>query len=573
MALTRRALGGLTIGGSSAVLLAACGGNDDGGGAQNDELVWAVSWPWEAWNQTTALGNTSSCNEATAPMNPVGGGGGNAGYDFDPEGKVFYDTNLFSGPPEIVTEEPLATKVLLKEGVKWSDGKPVRLEDFIFLWHALSGLPEHANQEKATPTNTDWGSNVESITQAEDGSIVTTYKAGYVSAEWAFIGGVYLPSHVAEENGFADWATNPETMGDAILFFNNDLSPVGLGPYKPVDSKLGEYVIYEPNEHYQGDKKPIFKKLTMKMVDGLEAIVTEMRQGTVAGSAPSDFDVEILAQLDEDPAMKYETYAGATWSHIDINMNAKFFKDIALRKAWFTLINIADITEKMFQGIPIPWKGNHFFTEESPYYVDYTSEVGYGSGDIEAARAALTTAGYTWNGDGKLVSPDGEVVTTDFLFAADNVVRKDTASLIQAYAAELGWDVTLNGVVGDELFSKIEAGEWDSCIFSWVGNPAFTSSPEQFFGSGSSSNYGKFNDPAVDALIAQVNSTLELDEAAGYANEISKAVVDAAFTLPLYSSPLSHAYNTTMVGNIQTNGQAQLGPIYNLVEWTAGGEG
>jgi peptide/nickel transport system substrate-binding protein len=554
-------------------MLAACGGNEDGGGAQNDELVWAVSWPWEAWNQTTALGNTTSCNEATAPMNPVGGGGGNAGYDFDPEGKVFYDTNLFSGPPEIVSEEPLATKVLLKEGVKWSDGKPVRLEDFIFLWHSLSGLPEHANQEKATPTNTDWGSNVESITQDADGSIVTTYKAGYSTAEWAFIGGVYLPSHVAEENGFADWATDPEVMGSAIEFFNNDLCPVGLGPYKPIDSKLGEYVIYEPNEHYQGDKKPVFKKLTMKMVDGLEAIVTEMRQQAVAGSAPSDFDVEILAQLDEDPAMKYEVYSGATWSHIDINMNTKFFKDPALRKAFFTLINIADITAKMFPGIEVPQKGNPFFSEASSYYTDVTTDLGYGSGDPEAAKTILTTAGYTWNGDNMLVSPDGEVVKTDFLFAADNVVRKDTASLIQAYAAEIGWEITLNGQPGDGLFSKIEAGEWDTCIFSWVGNPAFTSSPQQFYGSDSASNYGKFSDPAVDALIDQVNTTLDMDEAADFTNQIAKKVADAAFSIPLYDSPLSHAYNTTMVGNIQSNGQAQLGPIYNLVEWTAGEEG
>jgi peptide/nickel transport system substrate-binding protein len=554
-------------------MLAACGGNEDNAGQQNDELVWAVSWAWEAWNGTTALGNASSNNEACAPMNPVGGAGSNAGYDFDPQGNVFYDDHLFSGPPELVSEEPLAVKVFLKEGAKWSDGKPVRLEDFIFLWHSVSGLEEHANQEKATPASTDWGSQVESITQEEDGSILTTYKAGYRTAEWAFSGGVYLPSHVAEENGFADWATDPEVMGDAILFFNNELSPVGLGPYKPVDSKLGEYVIYEPNEHYQGSKKPVFKKLTMQMVDGLEAIVTEMRQGTVAGSRPSDFDVEILSQLDDDPAMTYEVYSGATWSHIDINMNSNFFKDIALRKAWFTLINIGDITSKMFPGIQVPWKGNHFFSEASPYYVDYTSEVGYGSGDTEAARTILTEAGYTWNGDGMLVSPGGEVVKTDFLFASDNVVRTDTAALIQAYAAEIGWEVALNGVVGDELFSKIEAAEWDSCIFSWVGNPAFTSSPQQFFGSESSSNYGQFKDPAVDDLIAQVNSTLDLDQAAEYANQISKAVVDAAFTIPIYDSPLSFAYNTTMVGNLETNGMAQLGPLYNLVEWTAGEEG
>lgn len=573
MALTRRALGGLTIGGTSAVMLAACGGNENGGGKPSGELTWAVSWPWEAWNSTTTLGNATSANEAMSPMNPVGGGGANAGYDFDPEGNVFYDDNLFSGPPELVSEEPLAVKVLLKEGVKWSDGKPVRLEDFIFLWHSMSGLPEHANQEKATPVSTDWGSNVESITQEEDGSVVTTYKAGYSTAEWAFSGGVYLPSHVAEENGFADWATDPEVMGDAILFFHDALSPVGLGPYKPVDSKLGEFVIYEPNEHYQGSKKPAFEKLTMKMVDGLEAIVTEMRQGTIAGSAPSDFDPEILSQLDEDPAMKWETYSGATWSHIDTNLNSAPFKDIALRKAFFTIINIGDITSKMFQGIEVPWKGNHFFTEESPYYVDYTSEVGYGSGDTEAARTILSEAGYTWNGDDMLVNPAGEVVKTDFLFAADNVIRTDTAALIQAYAAEIGWEITLNGVVGDELFSKIQAGEWDSCIFSWVGNPAFTGSPGQFFSSESDSNYGQFKDAAVDDLIAQVNATLDLDQAADLANQVSKLVVDAAYTLPLYSSPLSHAYNTTMVGNIETNGQAQLGPLYNLIDWTPGDAG
>jgi peptide/nickel transport system substrate-binding protein len=225
--------------------------------------------------------------------------------------------------------------------------------------------------------------------------------------------------------------------------------------------------------------------------------------------------VEILSQLDDDPAMTYEVYSGATWSHIDINMNANFFKDIALRKAWFTLINIGDITSKMFPGIEVPWKGNHFFSEASPYYVDYTSEVGYGSGDIEAARTILTEAGYTWNGDGMLVSPGGEVVKTDFLFASDNVVRTDTAALIQAYAAEIGWEVALNGVVGDELFSKIEAAEWDSCIFSWVGNPAFTGSPQQFFGSESSSNYGQFKDSAVDELIAQVNSRVRQPDLEG----------------------------------------------------------
>ncbi len=565
MALTRRALGGLTIGGSSALMLAACGGNEEGGGEASGELTWAIAYPWESWNENTSTGNNSAGHLAMAPMIAAGGSAG--GYDFDPDGNVFYDDAIFEGTPELISEAPMQVQLTLKEGAQWSDGKPVRLEDFIFQWYSRSGNPEHANQEKALPADVAWGSSVEKIEAGEGNTILITFVEGKTDPEWLFTGGVYLPSHFAEENGFADWQTDPEVMGDAIVWFDTNLWTVVTGPYKPVDNKLGEYIIYEPNEKYQGSKKASFTKLTMKPVTGIEAEVTELRQGTIAGCWPNDFSLEILQELDENPEeWAYETYAGATWSHLDFNIRSGFLTDVALRQAVFTTINIEEIKSRAFPGTEVPWLGNHFFTEESPYYQDYTTAANQGLGDVEAAKTILTDAGYTWNGEGKLMKGSDQVVF-NFRFATSNEIRKLTSEVIQAQLEPLGIDLELKGF-GDEDFSAtLDQHDFDLIVFSYVGSPSFTTAPSQYFSTESASNRGGIDDAVINELLPQINSTFDLDEAAEYANQVSAQAVAQAYMLPLYSSPLSVIWNKKLVEGPGVNPASQAGPTWNVREW------
>ncbi|WP_051393485.1 ABC transporter family substrate-binding protein [Glycomyces arizonensis] len=565
MALTRRALGGLTVGGSAAVALSACGGNEDEGGSDSGskEVVWAVSSSWSSWNLNTTGGNTSYGNQALTPMNPVG----QVGYDFGPDGKVFYDDAIFAGAPELAAEEPMTIKYTLNENAQWSDGKPIRVEDFIFQWYSMSGNPEHANQEKALPASTDWGSNVASIEQAEDGTILVTYVDGYIDPEWSFSGGVYLPSHLAEENGFENWQSDPDVMGDAIEWFDKTAPTVGSGPYVPTEAKAGEYVVYEPNENYQGSVKPKLSKLTMKVVEGTASIVTELRQGSIAGSWPSEFSEEENAKAAEDQALSVETYEGSVWLHVDANCNDKFLSDVELRKAVYTAINVPDIITKNYPETDVNPKGNHFFSEGGPYYVDFVTPTGQGSGDADAARQILTDAGYTWNGDDKLVSPDGEVVVFDCRYGESAPVRKTAAELMQSYLAPIGIDLELQAIPDGELSPVLTGGDFGLIIFGWSGNPAFTVAPAQFFRSDSGSNYGKYNNPDVDAAVDKVRSTFDLDEAAEYANAADQIVVPDAYVLPLFDEPQVIMYNGTLVTGVQVNGNSQSGPIYNVREW------
>ena len=565
MALSRRAFGGVAIGGSAAALAAACGdggGSGDSGGS--NELTWAVASSWEGWNLNTTSGNSSYGKQALTPMIVLGG----EGVDFNPDGEAFNDDAVFDAPTELVSEEPMQLRLRLKEGAVWSDGEPVRLEDFLFQWYSLSGDPQHANQEKATPASTAGYESISSIEQDEDGSILITFVDGYLDPEWQFFGGIYLPSHVADAEGF-DWQNDPEAMGDAIQFFNTELNPVGVGPYVPVDWELGEFVTYEPNERYQGSVKPGLEKLTIKYVEDLSSIVTELRQGTIDGSWPSNPLFEELAPLDEDPDLTYEGFAGSVWSHIDINLNNKFLSDAALRQAVFTVIDIADITAKIFPGAEVPRKGNYYFSEGSPYYVDYLGETTQGSGDLEAARQILTDAGYTWDGEEKLLTPDGERVAFNFRYVGSDSIRTTTAELVQSYAAQIGIDVELRTMQDDELSSTLEGRDFDMVIFSWSGNPAFTGSVRQYLHSESESNYIGLDDPDLDANVDAVTQTVDLDEAAEYANRVCEAGIAHAVLLPLYDSPQAVCWNSSRVDGIVNNGNSQAGPLWNVREWKA----
>ncbi|THV42270.1 ABC transporter substrate-binding protein [Glycomyces buryatensis] len=570
MALTRRALGGITIGGSAALALSAC--SDDEGGSGNAEVVWAIANPWEAWCETTSTGNNSSGHQAMTPMIPMGG----VGYDFTPDGDVVYDDAIFDGAPQLVSEEPMALQYTLNPDAQWSDGKPVRVEDFIFHWHALSGNPEHANQDLAIPASIDWGSNVASIEEQEDGTILVTYIDGYIDPEWAFTGGVYLPSHYAEENGFEDWQNDPDVMGEAIKWFNENLWTVVTGAYKPKtledgkpDAKMGEYIKYEINENYQGSVKPTIQNLTITMVQTLESEVTELRQGTIAGCWPNEFFTEEFDKLDEQEELTYEFFPGSQWTHLDFNLNNEFLSDVALRQALYTAVDLADIAEKSYPGTEVSMRGSHFFKREAPDFVDYMGELTkQGTGDLEEARRILEEAGYTWNGEEKLLTPDGAQVAFNFRYGQDSELSTLTADLLQAYWAEIGVDLELVSYAAADFTTVLTGSEFDLISFVWSGDPAFTVGPGQFFQSESGSNFGSYSDPEVDEAIPMVRSTFDLAEAAGYANAVGELVAPLAWTLPMFDRPQSVIYNTNLITGPGPNGNSQSGPLYNVREWT-----
>ncbi|GAA2285716.1 hypothetical protein GCM10009853_045870 [Glycomyces scopariae] len=556
--------------------VAGCGGGEDGGAtgagfedcitapttcnsgerADGGDLVWAVDGKWEAWGQADIYGSSLATSVINQPLRPTV-------FSFDQAGEIHYNDGIYAEAPELLAEAPLTVAYHLKEEATWGDGVPIGIDDFVWHWKATSG--DEAQCAQCTPASS-YGATVASVEEAEDNTIVVTYVDGYLDAEWYAAGVITHPAHIAEARGHADWRTDPVVMAASVADFSeNPPLDYSAGPFKMVEGVLGDYAKYVPNPEWTGSQQSTLDSLTLKYIDGAEAMVTELRQGTIDGAAPSSFDPEVLDQLASEEGLKYSVAPQSGWSHVDANLRNPFLADKPLREAVFTAIDAADVNERAYGSAyeDIETMQNVLFRPDSPYWSDQIADGGLGSGDLEAARAILEEAGYTWQDD-RLVTPAGEPVTLRYRTGIEgNAFTPIIQDLVITYLADLGIELTVDPIPAGELSTVLDEGDWDLIQFSWIETPLFAASAADYWGEG---NHTGFQNDEVDAIVAELATTMDRDRAAELNNQAAQISLDEAVQLPLAWTPALVMVQDDVV-NVRDNWATTMRVFSNVGEW------
>lgn len=560
-ACTTLALAGCGQGNASSSSLDDCitdaAGCNAGERADGGEITWAIDAGWSSWNQNTADGNNAYVSIALAGMWPYTG-------QWDQDNNFIVNEGLFASEPKLVSESPVTVEYTLKEGANWGDGTDITVDDFIYHWYARSGNNDLCAE--CTPATTTYGSQVAGI-EGDGNTVTVTYVDSYHSAEWKYEEVLSEPAHIAEEQGF-DWKNDPAAMAAAELYFSETTPTWTTGPYKVASAAMGEYVIYEPNPDWAGDTEVTLDKLTFQVIEGLDNIVTALRNGEIDGASPFSVNAEAITQLESADGLSYSVAGGPSWEHIDLNTNNEFLSDVKLRTAVFQAIDLESIISRTYAFVQsdIERKNNHLFRNGSEYFTDYLTSTGQGAGDIEMARDTLVDAGYEWSADGALLTPDGEEVKLNFRYIESRESRKITGELTQATLADLGIDVELKPIPDEDLGTVLAESDFDMINFGWSSDPLFVGSASQYWSSASGSNFGNLNDPELDALIEEINGTLDMDDAAARANEAVKRVIEDAYVLPIVDSPVAVMVSDNLV-NVRDNWASQQRAAYNIAEW------
>src|SRR5262245_11278025 len=136
----------------------------------------------------------------------------------------------------------------LKQGVVWHDGKPFTADDVVFTW-------EYAADPATSATTIGNFENIERIDKLDDHTVKVVFKVP--TAYWyrAFFGrgGLILPKHLFASYKEQDSRNAPY-----------NLKPVGTGPYKIVEFKPGDVVLYEINMQYHMPNRPFFDTVELK---------------------------------------------------------------------------------------------------------------------------------------------------------------------------------------------------------------------------------------------------------------------------------------------------------------------
>lgn len=412
-----------------------------------------------------------------------------------------------------------------RSGVKWSDGEDFTADDIAFSFNQV--LDGKLNDTNAL--------DIKSV--SVDGDTVTIdFNSSKYTQQARVLHFQIVPEHIWSE--IEDPNTDPLTGEGQV---------VGTGPYV-LDSWTTESVTLTANPDYWGGELAVPELHYVSYGDNA-ALTTALATGE------ADWAQAFIPQIEDsylsaDPDNKFLASPTAGAGTLFMNLQTKPFNDPALRQALAWTIDRQAYVDIAREGASeVVWSvtglGTLLDDEILPEYADQNYSV-----DVDKARAILTDAGYTWDGDA-LIDPDGEPVSFSISVPAGwSDWNTEQALIAEELKEGLGIDVKVD---------QPDWGGWDAArqegtfqaIIHWLedtGNAyglyTSTMDPKWIVDGKAAFNFGRFDDPAVtDALNTYANAASDADREAALA-VMQKAFVENVPAIPLGAHPLLGEFNT-----------------------------
>lgn len=522
----RTRIAGISAGIAAVALLAAgCSGNSSD--QKSPDAAGAVL--------TVGMPN-GALSENQNPLAPTGSAAKSLGYAW-----VIYeslmqvnDLHPLEDPTpwlaESVTwnDDYTEAQIVAREGVKWSDGEAFTAKDIAFTFNLFLDFPA---------LNADFPEQLESATADANTATITFSRSQYVN-QVKLNRTVIVPEHI--------WAD----IADPVTF--TDTEPIGTGPYL-LESWTPQAATLVVNPDYWGGE-PAVPKIQYSSYNDNNALITALTTGEAqwGWTFIADYENVYIAQ---DPE-HYNQVAGGGFA-VDVlylNNETKPFNDRAFRQALNMAIDRTQISQlagsgvwpgiSSVTGMPMP-SGEDFLASEfdgEEYQVD-----------VDGAKALLEDAGYTWDGSGALLDPDGAAVSFELVNPAGWNDYLTALDLIKQGAESLGAVATVNAANQDAWFNEIiPLGNFQATLH-WTDSGA---TPWNMYadmmdgaqyvplGETANWNFGRYNNDEVTAALAEFAGAS--DDAARQAaiETVQQFYVEDVPALVIWGRPAVAQYST-----------------------------
>lgn len=282
------------------------------------------------------------------------------------------DASLTSTSPDLaesveVSEDGLTYVITLKEGLKWSDGEDLTVDDVIWSINAVM---------EATTKNTLYVSAFQNITEmvADGNTLTLTLSTPYSQMLDVLAQFSILPKHCLE--GVA---------GDSLHSCDYWKNPVTNGYYMVGELNIGNYFTMVLNPYYEGTA-PKIEKVTVSFVTDFLTAAQSGSADLLYGNA-SDL-VEGMAALDNFTTYNVDVlfykYIIFNMKGVDGNQN-EAMQDVNVRKAIMTAIDRATLATLYPSAAVL----NSGVPNSDVAYNGYVWEY-----DLEEAKTLLAESGY-----------------------------------------------------------------------------------------------------------------------------------------------------------------------------------
>lgn len=422
--------------------------------------------------------------------------------------------------------------ITIREGLKWSDGRPFTANDVAFTFNLMKKHPE---LDSAALWASDSG--LESVTAISPTQVQFKFSRPNTPLFMYIAMTPIVPEHV--------WSKIP----DPVKFINED--PVVAGPFiyekGSFDPQNNTITLVKNPNFFMAPERPFVDKITIKALTGTQPI-TEMIAGrgdwafVGSGINPEELWVK------KNPATNKYWWPVSAYNVLYVNTLKAPFNDVFFRKALSIAINRKALQDRAYFGIGgydvsatliIPAQRSLWYDTSLKSTDNYLTQY-----NPKEAERILTAAGYKKDARGNLLGKDGKPLPTfKILVGAGWGDFITLAQIISENLKALGISTVIDQQPWDSYISSVMSATYDMVICWTVGNgpnpyymyyqmfhPAFSASK---IGEVAKSNYSRFTDPKITEALEKFSSTSDLNEQKKALSAIQKVLLDKLPVIPL----------------------------------------
>jgi peptide/nickel transport system substrate-binding protein len=462
-------------------------------------------------------------------------------YDY----MVGYSMDDMSPEPALATswktsDDGLTWTFKIREGVKWSDGKPFTAADIAYTYNRiLDGGPEATTWESYLTA-------VKTITAPDPTTVVLTLSKP--NAVLPLLPIPIIPEHIwknVSEKAVKTYRAEPTA----------DQPVVGTGPFRLVEGKAaGSTYRFEANPDYWGGK-PHVDEVVFRVYKAEDPMVQALIKGEVDFIHDiSPLQIKALKGRDGITAVNgvspyfdeigMNTGATDTKTGKAIGDGNPALKDAKFRHALGYAIDQKRLMTAAYQGAAKP--GDTIVPPAYPTYRWEPSKDEAFSFDLDKAGQLLDDAGYKKGANGLRTMPDGKPIGTLRLFARPEEKRSVTSmDFFSEWLKELGLKSDVTVMESNKLTDTILAGEYDFFHWGWYMEPDPDSILDVFTcaqRAGWSDSW--YCNPKYDALMKQQKAELDDQKRADEIKQMQQILFQDSPYLVLAYTTTGQAYRS-----------------------------
>ena len=418
------------------------------------------------------------------------------------------DNKIVPGQAESyeVSDDGLTYTFHLRKGLKWSDGSPLTANDFVYAWQRL------ADPNTAAPYAGDMlgyvkgyeeaaGGNLEAlgVSAPDDDTFVVELSVPCVYFSKLITHASMVPIQKATVDANGDqWTLTPDTY-------------ICNGPLKMIEWVPGSHIIFAKNENYWNADAVTLNTLKFVLMEDSNASYSAYQTGEVQmiKAVPTEEIPSLKGKEDfhVDPIMGTYYLSFQTEKAPFDNPDVRMALSLAIDRDYVANTDMqgtySPATNFVGPGLSDAEDGSSFEETTRKNNGGDFFDVANHDADVAKAKELLANAGY----------PDGAGFPTVEYMTNDAGYHKPLAEYLQScWKEELGINMDIKVVEWSTFTPTRRAGDFQMARNGWVYDYDDPSNMLNLMKSTSGNNDGKYNNPEVDKMLDEANSTADVAE-------------------------------------------------------------